>query len=70
MKITVDLGDGQGIQLMETHLLDGPYYSIVDNEHEHTTVTQWRLGDKVVHRSVHVHLKQGLGIEALMGQMG
>lgn len=67
--INVDLGDGV-IRQMEESLLDGPHLSIVDNEHEHTEAVEYRLDGKVVHRSVHVTLKQGLGIEALMGQLG
>ena len=66
--ITVDLGDGI-IQEMDEALLT-PNHSVVDNEHEHTRITEFQLNGKVVHRSVHVHLKQGLGIEAVLGKIG
>lgn len=36
----------------------------VDNEHEHTTWVEYYLGEELVHRSVHVTLKEfpeGLG---------
>ena len=69
MKITVDLGDGV-IREMDTADLEGPLYSIVDNDHEHTTATEYKLNGRVVHRSVHVHLKQGLGIEGILGRVG
>ena len=65
--INVDLGDGR-IFPMEEHLLQGPFISHRDNEHERTTVTEYRYRDKVVHRSVHTHLKQGIGIEAVLGR--
>lgn len=67
--INVDLGDGR-IQQMDEALLDGPHFSVIDNDHEHTEAVEYRLDGKVVHRSVHVHLKQGLGIEGLMGKFG
>ncbi len=67
--ITVDLGDGV-IREMDEALLDGPHLSIFDNSHEHTEAVEYRLNGKIVHRSVHVTLKEGLGIEAIMGKMG
>lgn len=67
--INVDLGDGR-IFPMEEHLLEGPYHSVMENEHEKTTATEYRLKGQVVHRSVHVHLKHGLGIEGAVGRMG
>lgn len=30
---------------------------LVDNDHERTTWVEYRLGDEIVHRSVHVTLK-------------
>ena len=33
---------------------------VVDNDNEHTMAVEYYLGDELVHRSVHVHLKQGL----------
>jgi hypothetical protein len=32
----------------------------VDNDHEHTTWVEYYLGDELVHRSVHVTLKEGV----------
>ena len=66
----INIDRGNGIEQMDETLLEGPFYHITDNEHEHTVSTEYRLLGQVVHRSVHVHLKQGLGIEAHMGQMG
>ena len=66
--ITVDLGDGI-IQEMDEALLT-PNHSVVDNEHEHTRITEFKLDGKVVHRSVHVTLKEGIGIEGIMGRLG
>ena len=65
--INVDLGDGVIRQLPECDL-DGPFYHIIDNAHERTVATEYHLDGRTVHRSVHVTLKEGLGIEALMGQ--
>lgn len=53
----------------------------IDDELEHTTATEYYLkadmplvkaGQSVraVHRSVHVHLKQGVGIEGVLGKVG
>lgn len=45
---------------------------VLENEHELTRwVEYWLPGttDRAVHRSVHVHLKQGLGIEAVLGRL-
>jgi len=69
MKVPVDLGDGVIFEMEDTEL-DGPHHSVVDNENEHTTAVEWHLNGKVVHRSVHIRLKKGLGIEALLGQVG
>ena len=66
--INVDLGDGR-IFPMEEHLLDGPYLHSVENAHERTLVTEYRYQGKVVHRSAHVTLKEGLGIEAMLGRI-
>ena len=54
--IPVDLGDGV-IQEMDEALLT-PNHSVIDNEKEHTEVTEYLLDGKVVHRSVHVRLKK------------
>ena len=37
----------------------------VNNDHEHTRWVEYYLGDELVHRSVHVHLKE---IPALFGE--
>jgi hypothetical protein len=47
--------------------------SVVDNDQEHTKVFEYFIpGDysRAVHRSVHVHLKRGLGIEGILGKVG
>jgi hypothetical protein len=33
---------------------------VVDNDNEHTTWIEYYLGEELVHRSVHVTLKQGI----------
>lgn len=67
--IAVDLGDGM-IRYMSPVDLEGPFYHIVDNSHEYTIATEWKLEGRVVHRSVHVTLKEGIGLEALGGSFG
>lgn len=67
-EINVDLGDGR-IFPMPAYKLEGPFYSHYEDEHEKTVVTTYKLQGKVVHRSPHVTLKRGLGIEALMGNL-
>jgi hypothetical protein len=69
MLIDVDLGDGR-IFPMEKHLLDGPYLRQVDNAHERTIVTEYRFRGKTVHKSAHVQLKDGIGIESIFGSIG
>lgn len=66
--ITVDLGDGV-IREMDEALLT-PRITNIDNDREQTKVTEFLLDGKVVHRSVHVHLKHGLGIEGALGGFG
>lgn len=66
--ISVDLGDGV-IREMDEADLQGPCLTTVDNEHEHTEAVEYWLNGRVVHRSVHVTLKEGLGIEALLGKL-
>jgi hypothetical protein len=68
-EINVDLGDGR-IFPMPRHQLDGPYYERTENAHEVTTVTIYKYQGKVVHRSPHVTLKRGIGIEAVIGRLG
>lgn len=64
--IDVDFGDGKTVKFDERKL-EGPFRSVVDNSHERTVVTEYKLMGRTVHRSVHVQLKEGLGIEALLG---
>lgn len=68
MDISVDLGDGV-IRYMPISSLT-PNHSTIDTDHERTTVTEYLLAGTVVHRSVHVHLKQGIGIEGILGRIG
>jgi hypothetical protein len=47
--------------------------SVVDNDTEHTEVIEYFMPgeySRAVHRSVHVHLKQGIGLEAVLGKVG
>lgn len=68
-EINIDLGDGR-IFPIERSKLEGPFYSRMENDHECTLATEYRLQGKVVHRSVHVTLKQGIGVEFALGQLG
>jgi hypothetical protein len=40
---------------------------VVDNDHERTTWIEYWFNGELVHRSVHVTLKEGLGIEGVLG---
>lgn len=64
--ITIDRGNG--IENYDESLLRKVEGS-VDNDVEKTAwVEYWMDGIEVpVHRSVHVHLKQGLGVEGVLG---
>lgn len=42
----------------------------VDDDNESTTWVEYYLGDELVHRSAHVTLKKGHGIEAIFGNLG
>lgn len=47
--------------------------TVVDNDHEHTDVIEYFMPgryERAVHRSVHVRLKKGIGIEAVLGKIG
>lgn len=66
--ITVQLEPDGPITEMDEALLT-PNHSVVDNEHEHTVVTEYHLNGRVVHRSVHVTLKVGVGVEGVLGRM-
>jgi hypothetical protein len=46
-----------------------PNHSVTENDNERTEVTEWLLDGVVVHRSVHMHLKQALGIESILGKV-
>ena len=63
--ISVDLGDGK-IQWLDESAFE-KRVTVTGNDHEHTEVVTYWLGDKCVHRSPHVRLKKGLGIEAFIG---
>ena len=65
MLINVDLGNGVISQMDDADLT--PNHSVIDNENERTSITEFQFDGKVVHRSVHVHLKQGIGVEAVLG---
>lgn len=41
----------------------------VDNEVEYTTWVEYWLEGELVHRSATVNLKQGLGLEGVLGQL-
>lgn len=58
--IDVDLGDGVLRQMDESELT--PNHSVIDNANEYTQVWEYLLDGKVVHRSVHVHLKRPFGV--------
>ena len=47
-----------------------PNHSVVDNDNERTEVTEYLLNGVSVHRSVHVHLKKGLNLEAIAANLG
>jgi|GEM_PF-3092348 len=66
--ITVDLGDGVIREADESTLEKRT--GVVDNDHEHTEWVEYYSGSLLVHRSVHVHLKHGLGVEAKTGVIG
>lgn len=66
--VHVDLGDGV-IRLMETSKLAYRETKTEDNR-EKTVVTEYLLNGKVVHRSAHVTLKEGIGIEGVLGRIG
>lgn len=66
--ITVQLEpDGPITEMDEAQLT--PNHSVIDDEREYTCVTEYLLGDRVVHRSVHVTLKVGVGVEGVLGRL-
>jgi hypothetical protein len=42
----------------------------LDNDNEHTEWTEYYLGNELVHRSVHVTLKQGIEHRIELGEFG
>lgn len=42
----------------------------VDNELEYTTWTEYFFNGELVHRSVHVTLKEGVGVEGALANLG
>ena len=67
--VTVQLEANGPITEMDPALLTRRDGSI-DNHHEHTTWTEYWLADKLVHRSAHVTLKQGLESSIMQGVFG
>jgi hypothetical protein len=57
MLIPVRLADGEPVIMMDDSLLVKKE-GVVDDDNEHTTWTEYWLGDKLVHRSAHVTLKK------------
>ena len=45
-------------------------HGAIDDERENTNWVEYWLGDELVHRSVHVILKKGIGIEGALGSIG
>lgn len=66
--ITVQLEPDGPITEMDEALLT-PNHSVIDNEREHTRITEYQLGGRIVHRSVHVTLKVGVGVEGVLGRL-
>jgi hypothetical protein len=65
--ITIDRSSG--FEEFDEALLT-PNHSVIDNDNEHTEIKEYLLDGVVVHRSVHVHLKQGLNLEAIAASLG
>ena len=42
----------------------------INNENETTLVEEYRLGDEIVKRSVHVYLKKGVSAQSAIGKIG
>lgn len=69
--ITVQLKPDGPITEMDEALLE-KREGFVDNDHEYTTwIEYWIPGttDRAIHRSVHVTLKVGTGVEGVLGRM-
>jgi hypothetical protein len=54
---------------MEDTLLE-KRVDVVDNDIEHTEATEYWFEGELVHRSAHVHLKQGLSSDAQQALFG
>lgn len=66
--ITVQLEPDGPISEMDEALLT-PNHSVIDDDREYTRVTEYQLNGRVVHRSVHVTLKVGVGVEGVLGRL-
>lgn len=64
--INVQLEENGPITQMDEFEL-GKIEGVVDNDNEHTTWVEYWLGGRVVHRSAHVTLKQGLVADGALG---
>lgn len=67
--ITVQLEDGGPITEMDEALLRRNDV-LFEDDRELTTAVEYWLGERCVHRSVHVHLKQGLALMPEQGAFG
>jgi len=65
MLVPVQLGAAEPIIMMDDSLLVKSE-GVKDNEDEYTTWVEYRLGDKIVHRSAHVHLKKNINAEPMV----
>ncbi len=67
MMINIDRGNG--IEEMDDSLLEKKT-GVVDNQNETTTWVEYYLSGQLVHRSVHVTLKEGAVSESAVGIFG
>jgi hypothetical protein len=67
--IPVQLAEHGPITEMDETLLERKD-TFLENDHERTAAIEYWLGQRCVHRSVHVHLKQGLSLTAEQGAFG
>lgn len=66
--ITVQLEENGPITEMDEALLVKTE-GVVDDDNELTRWVEYRLSDRVVHRSVHVHLKKGVFGEGIAANL-
>ena len=66
MEITIDRGNG--IELVDTNVLSGPYYKVVENDDFKQTAMIYLLDGKLVHESAHVEIKRGHESTASIGE--